>query len=126
MEPTLPNGTVVSVVDYGDTSPKRADIVMFHFPPNPERLTLKRIIGLPGDEIQIDPDDPLVYVNGKALEESYAQGATACGRTCGPRTVPDNNYFVMGDNRENSSDSRQGWYVPRQEILGFVKLNGDG
>ena len=97
---------------------------------DPDRDFIKRVIGTPGDTVQIDPGTGEVRVNGKLLSEPYIQGTTACGSACVYK-VPaadspeahdtcgsDDCYFVMGDNRQNSSDSRQGWMVPRENIIG--------
>jgi signal peptidase I len=64
-----------------------------------------------------------VYVNGEKLDERYAMGRTACLKTCDEITVPANHFFVLGDNREDSVDSRQGWLVDRGDITGKVILS---
>ena len=112
-------------------APARGDVIVFRSPTNVERDFIKRIIGVPGDTIEIVPEQNQVLVNGQAVEEPYIQGATTCSKGCGPWAVPPANseasittcgseacYFVMGDNRENSSDSRQGWLVPEENIIG--------
>ena len=112
-------------------APNRGDVIVFRAPTSPDRDFIKRIIGVPGDTIQIVPDKNQVLVNGNAIGETYTQGATTCSRGCGPWAVPPPNtkeslaacgstacYFVMGDNRQNSSDSRQGWLVPEENIIG--------
>lgn len=154
MAPTLPNGTEVEVRDYGKTLPKRGDIVVFHAPQSPGRDFIKRIIGLPGDTIEINEGTGEVMLNGTPLEEPYVQGVTNCNVSC-KWTVPQARgeisadysvkrtprmlltseaqeneacalsgcYFVLGDNRQNSSDSRGGWLVPAENILGRVDGN---
>jgi len=110
--------------------PERGDVIVFSAPTNPSRDFIKRIIGVPGDTVHIDEQNNIVEVNGKALTEPYITGLTHCGSACDV-TVPqsgtieahdtcasDNCYFVMGDNRQNSSDSRQGWLVPEENIVG--------
>jgi len=112
-------------------SPARGDVIVFRAPTNVDRDFIKRIIGVPGDTIQIMPDGNQVLVNGKPIDEPFIQGITTCSRGCGPWTVPPAHtnesikacgsaacYFVMGDNRQNSSDSRQGWLVPEENIIG--------
>jgi signal peptidase I len=143
MEPSLDNGEYLIVnklayaeidlslfdwlpfYDSGDdpvrhlwSSPDRGDVVVFRSPTNVRRDFIKRIIGVPGDVVQIDRTDGVVTVNGEILDESYVDGKTTCSGSCGPWVVPERAYFVMGDNRQNSSDSRQGWFVPEENIIG--------
>lgn len=102
-------------------SPKRGDVVVFHSPDRPERDFIKRIIGLPGDTVSIDGASGRVYVNGLPLEEPYVRGRTQCSATlmgCGPWVVPAGHYFVLGDNREQSTDSRFFGFVPEESIVG--------
>jgi signal peptidase I len=99
-------------------TPSRGDVVVFRSPTNVNRDFIKRIIGVPGDTVQIDRDAGRVRLNGEVIEESYIQGKTTCSSSCGPWVVPEGAYFVMGDNRQNSSDSRQGWFVPEGNIIG--------
>ena len=108
---------------------RRRDIVVFKFPEEPERDFIKRVIGLPGDTIELRKKQ--VYVNGTPLEEPYVRyldppqdGAptgddtdTDVRRNYGPVTVPAGHYFMMGDNRDNSQDSRYWGFLPR----GFIK-----
>ncbi len=110
--------------------PDRGDIIVFRAPTSPNRDFIKRIIGLPGDTIQITESGEVI-LNGEVLDEPYITGITNCNSTCEPLTIPaagspgshakcgsDACYFVMGDNRQNSSDSRQGWLVPEENIIG--------
>jgi signal peptidase I len=102
--------------------PQRGDIVIFKFPDNEKETYVKRVIGLPGDTVQIV--DGLVYINGSSepLEEDYLK-ETPLG-SYGPFTVPEGHYFVMGDNRNDSNDSRY-WidkYVSENKILGKAIL----
>jgi signal peptidase I len=111
-------------------TPHRGDIVVFRSPTSPSRDFIKRIIGLPGDVVEIDEASDRVSVNGKPLDEPYIQGLTTCGTNCRYEIPPAGSglayeecgssecYFVMGDNRQNSSDSRQDWLVPRENIIG--------
>lgn len=134
MEPTLHDGDrlivnklAYSQVDFGLldwaplidpgwrwNKPDRGDIVVFQSPVEDKEL-VKRIIGVPGDYIVID--DGRVYVNSKRLDEPYASGETDCEGPCNWR-VGDNEYFVLGDNRGHSLDSREGWMVTLDAIDG--------
>jgi signal peptidase I len=123
---------------------KRGDIVVFHYPVNPAQHFVKRVIGLPGDRLRLR--DKRVLINGVALEESYVRflpGPSDAYRDDFPKlgtiapsvdatwweefpklvrngelVVPEDHYFVMGDNRDNSSDSRYWGFVPRENIIG--------
>src|ERR1700737_1608129 len=106
-------------------SPKRQQIVIFKPPFDPTQPDyVKRVIGLPGETVEVR--DGAVWINGKKLEENYTMGTTEPPAKPElmapfpglPYTVPDNCYFVMGDNRENSLDSRYWGCVPRNDILG--------
>jgi len=99
-------------------TPQRGDVIVFRAPTSPDRDFIKRIIGVPGDVIEVEPATGKVKVNEKTLAEPYIKGKTTCQSACGPWLVPEHAYFVMGDNRQNSSDSRQGWYVPEENIIG--------
>lgn len=102
----------------GDGEPKRFDIVIFRYPDNEKQYFIKRVIGLPGETVDIR--DGKVYINNanEPLDDSFCP-ETPVG-SFGPYEVPDNCYFVMGDNRNHSNDSRF-WvhtYVREDEILG--------
>jgi signal peptidase I len=95
----------------------RGDIVVFWFPDDPSKSYIKRVIGLPGDIVEIH--DGLVRVNGSDLDESYLDPRfNLSHRSQGPFYVRPNYYFVMGDNRDNSSDSRAWGQVPKKYIYG--------
>ncbi len=101
--------------------PRRGDIVVFEYPRDVSKDYIKRVIGLPGETIEIR--DGKVFVNGVELEQPYLEGAaTYCvaGYPChsGPVTVPEGQVFVMGDNRANSSDSREWNALPLDRIVG--------
>lgn len=101
--------------------PRRGEIVVFHAPRRPDEVWIKRIIGLPGEEVEIR--DGQVYINGKALDEPYAHGSAS---SLSPVVVPAGTYFVMGDNRSQSTDSSD-WEgvgpIPLQNIIGKAWLS---
>jgi len=94
----------------------RGDIVVFHYPLNPKESFIKRVIGLPGDHIRIDQGT--VYINGKALKEPYVPARYRDHRSMAAGVVPPHEYFVMGDHRNISEDSRDFGPVPRSDIYG--------
>jgi signal peptidase I len=95
-------------------TPGRGDVVVFKSPKDGKEL-VKRVVGMPGEWVMVSND--AVYIDGKQLDEPYAQGATRCEDSCLWK-VPDGQYFMLGDNRENSLDSREGWTVPLSSIDG--------
>ncbi|MCU1385876.1 MAG: Signal peptidase [Acidobacteria bacterium] len=115
----LPTGTI-----------KRRDVLVFKYPEEPERDFIKRVIGLPGETVELR--EKKVYINGTPLDEPYVHFLTAPSAASelnevtsfdvreryGPVTVPANHYFVMGDNRDNSQDSRYWGFLPRENIKG--------
>jgi signal peptidase I len=106
---------------------RRGDIVVFKYPDEPERDFIKRVIGLPGETLELR--NKTVYINGKPLEEPYVHFLTPASEGSevtsqdvreryGPVTVPAGQYFVMGDNRDNSQDSRYWGFLPRSYVKG--------
>jgi signal peptidase I len=108
---------------------RRGDIVVFKYPEEPDRDFIKRVIGLPGDTIELR--NKKVFINGKGLDEPYvhflfpAEEGSDGGlndfdvrRNYGPVTVPADHYFMMGDNRDNSQDSRYWGFLPRSYVKG--------
>lgn len=93
---------------------QRGDVVVFLFPLNQEEDFIKRVVGLPGDKIEIF--NGVVYVNDYAIEEPYIMASPA--RDFSGRFVPEGMVFVMGDNRNNSSDSREWGFLPIDDIIG--------
>lgn len=102
--------------------PRRGDIIVFESPNQPqgqpERDFIKRIVGLPGETVEVH--DCAVFINGKPLDEPYIKEKPAY--TYGPKTVPPGHYFVLGDNRNNSSDSHSWGMVPKENIIGQAWL----
>lgn len=101
--------------------PKRQQIIVFEAPPQaaPDEDFIKRVIGLPGDTVVVKRG--IVFVNGKQLNEPYLNplpDPSAPQENTGPFQVPPGEYFVMGDNRDDSNDSRFWGYVPRANIIG--------
>lgn len=94
----------------------RGDIIVFHFPLDPAESFIKRVIGLPGDWVSIK--DGQVYVNGKLLKEPYVPTAYLGDETCAPVHVAPNHYYVLGDHRDFSNDSRDWGTVDRKYIYG--------
>jgi len=103
--------------------PERGDIIVFNPPLSSEKPYIKRVIGVPGDTVEVRQDG-YVYVNDAQVEESYIQGPiTECQqRTCDPVVVPEGEIYVLGDNRRNSSDSRIFGTVPIDNIIGKAWL----
>jgi signal peptidase I len=123
MEPNFHNGEYILTdkVSYRLHEPKRGDVVVFHSPQDERVDFIKRIIGIPGDMVELKGG--YVYLNGTKLEEQYINdpGQVAPGRFMHenmPVEVPMGQYLVMGDNRLHSSDSREWGFVTRVEIVG--------
>ena len=129
----VPTGSMIPIVQPGDRlivnrlaylfdEPDRGDIVMFAYPDDESENYLKRIIGLPGEKVEIK--DGLVYINdsNKPLDEPYINDPP--NGDFGPYNVPDNSYFMLGDNRDESKDARY-WdvkYVKKEKIVGKAWL----
>jgi signal peptidase I len=142
MEPTLLVGDHILVTKfiYGThipftnyvilpvSSPKRGDVVVFEYPKDESIDFIKRVIGLPGDKLQII--NKQVYINGKKLYEPYAYygdpeilpASESPRDNFGPVVVPEGEYFMMGDNRDFSNDSRYWGFVKRDLILGKAEI----
>ena len=95
---------------------ERGDVVVFRYPPDPSKSYIKRVIGVAGDHIRIDGGQ--VYVNGEALDEGYVPPAYTDARSYPEITVPPDSYFVLGDHRSMSSDSREFGAVNQTFIYG--------
>ncbi len=122
MEPSLHNQELILVDKwtYLFRPPARGDVIVFVAPPRPTQDYIKRVIGLPGDTITVQ--NTTVIVDGVTLNESYVspnnQGNQYDYRHIQDLVVPPNDYFVMGDNRADSDDSRHWGFVPRKNIIG--------
>jgi signal peptidase I len=124
MLPTLQidDRLVVEKISYHFNPPQRGDIVVFRAPQEALDLVgstshdayIKRVVGLPGETIEIK--DGTVFIDGKALEENYLQAPPAY--TWGPQVVPEDEYLVLGDNRNSSSDGHLWGFLPRESIIG--------
>jgi signal peptidase I len=116
MEPGFHEGEriLVNKVVYHFAEPKRGDVIILHPPIAPEAVYIKRIIAIPGDSVSVK--NGAVYVNGTKLDEPYVQNPAAY--TLAEMKVPDNEYFVLGDNRNVANDSHRGWTLPRENIVG--------
>lgn len=129
MEDALLVGDQLIVDKFGSRPIVRGQILVFKAPAEPETDLIKRVIGLPGETVEVR--DRTVYIDGKALDEPYArflfessiveQASVAGGdprRRYGPVTIPAGQYFMMGDNRDGSSDSRYWGTVPEANLKG--------
>jgi signal peptidase I len=105
---------------YRSRAPRRGEIVMLLYPLKPDRSFVKRVIGEEGDELR--GRDGRVFVNDQPLDEPYVAEEYRSHRDWGPVVVPEGYYFVMGDHRNNSSDSRHWGFVPAKYIVGKVWL----
>lgn len=146
------------VIDIGD--PERGDVVVFRYPEDPTIPYIKRVVGLPGDQIVYDVLDKVLYVNGEKIEQEFVSSYLATGsgsymtgadhhienlgevkhdilvipeRFSGGEyqqmTLSEGQYFVLGDNRDNSKDSRYWGAVPEENLIGkafFIWMNWDG
>ena len=111
---------IVEKLSYRFGDPERFDIIVFRPYENEKEYYIKRIIGLPGETVQID-ENGKIYINGEVLEENYgAETIRSAGRASKPITLGEDEYFVMGDNRNNSKDSRSEdvGNVSRSQIIG--------
>lgn len=119
MEPSLHSGefVIVNKLAYKLGTPQRGDVIVFLFPRDPEQEYIKRVIGLPGDQVEIG--DGEVKVNGKLLDEPYILQPP---RYSGTWRVPENSLFVLGDNRNNSSDSHNWGPVTLDYVVGKALL----
>ena len=121
MENTLSDGDnlIVDKITYRFSDPKRYDIIVFPYQYEENTYFIKRIIGLPGETVQIV--DGIIYIDGEALQESYGREVMKnSGLAADPVTLVEDEYFVLGDNRNDSTDSRDPSVgkIPRDRIIG--------
>jgi signal peptidase I len=122
MAPTLEDHDrlIVNKLVYELGDPRPGDIVMLYYPVNPEKMFVKRVIAKEGDTVRIV--DGRVYVNDVPLHDDYVPAEFRSHDDWGPTVIQQGYYFVMGDHRNNSSDSRHWGPVPKKYIVGKVKL----
>jgi signal peptidase I len=122
MAPTLADQDrlIVNKLAYRIGDPRRGDIVMLYYPINPEKSFVKRVIAEENDVVRIV--DGRVYVNDVPLRDDYVPPEYRSHDDYGPQVVPEGYYFVMGDHRNNSSDSRHWGMVPKKYIIGRVQV----
>ena len=122
MAPTLEDQDrlIVNKLAYRIGEPHHGDIVMLYYPIDPNKSFVKRVIAEEGDTVRIV--DGHVFVNEAPLDDSYVPDEFRDHNDWGPQVVPEGYYFVMGDHRNNSSDSRHWGQVPKKYIVGKVKV----
>jgi signal peptidase I len=122
MAPTLEDQDrlIINKFAYRLDQPRLGDIVMLYYPIDPSKSFVKRLIAGEGDQVRIV--DGRVYRNGVLLDDSFVQPDYRSHDDWGPEVVPEGYYFVMGDHRNNSSDSRIWRYVPKKYIVGKVQM----
>ena len=123
MAPQFPNGAFyfVNKTVYKSSEPKRTDVIVFKSPPRPEIEYVKRVIAIPGETVEVRNEH--VFINGVPIDEPYLAPGTftlswKLFENSEKVTVPENSYFVLGDDRTHSSDSREWGFVPRENIIG--------
>lgn len=126
----IPSGSMLQTLQIGDhvlvnkfiytfTDPERGDIIVFKYPEDPSRDFIKRVIGLPGEVIEVK--DRIVYINGKPIKEDYLNKPNSefsVYNNASRRRIPPDCYFMMGDNRDNSMDSRKWGFLKSDLVRG--------
>lgn len=122
MAPTLADQDrlIVNKLAYRVGEPRRGDVVMLYYPLNPDKSFVKRVIAEEGDSVRMV--DGRVYVNDVPVRDEYVPTEFRSHDDWGPQVIPEGYYFVMGDHRNNSSDSRHWGFVPKRYIIGRVQL----
>jgi len=127
MEPDFHNGEylLIEKVSYRFQGPKRGDVIVFHYPRNPSVNYIKRIIALPGETVRIENGH--ILINGQTLDESYLSGSDQTLIDANPElsyevSLNNKQYFVLGDNRAHSSDSREWGPLDSNFIIGRTAL----
>lgn len=123
MEPNYNEGEIylLNKIKYKITNPKRFDVVVVNT--KSSKYMIKRVIGLPGEELEYKDDT--LYINGEKVEETFLRASATEDfkmENLGIVKIPENHYFVLGDNRANSTDSRVFGVVSEQEIIGKVEF----
>ncbi len=122
MLPNIQDGDwiIVGKLAYRLGEAQRGDTIVFDPPEqlNSEYPFIKRLIGLPGETIEVS--NGYVYVNGVRLEEDYLNARPSY--TFGPTVIPEGQYFVLGDNRNSANDSHNGWTVPEENLIGKARI----
>lgn len=121
MVPTIEinDKVIVTNFSYWFEGPQRGDVVVFRYPQDPKKDYIKRCIGLPGETIQFQNSQ--LYVNGQLVEEPYLPEGLQF-EDYGPVQVPEGQYFMCGDNRNHSSDSRAWGFVEKKFIIGKAQV----
>ena len=122
MAPTLADQDrlIVNKLAYRIGEPRRGDIVMLYYPIDPDKSFVKRVIAEEGDQVRIV--DGRVFVNDVPMQDDFVAPEYRSHDDFGPTVIPEGYYFVMGDHRNNSSDSRHWGFVPKKYIIGRVQI----
>ncbi|MFH1745108.1 MAG: signal peptidase I [bacterium] len=119
---------IIDELSYRFNAPERGDIIVFRYPKDPQEYFIKRLIGLPGEEIQIKEGNIIIYnsnsQNGFILEEEYLDGVKTYSSSAEKIKLGENEYYVLGDNRNSSKDSRSFGSVNKSFIVGRVFFRG--
>ena len=117
---------IIDEISFRFRDPERGEIIVFRYPRDPDQYFIKRVVGMPGETIEINNNRVVVYnnefPNGTELQEEYLNGETTFGKE--KVTLGENEYYVLGDNRDSSLDSRSFGALERNEVIGRVWLRG--
>ena len=124
MEPSFENSDylIIDEISYRFRDPQRGEVVVFKYPQNPSFRYIKRIVGLPGETIEIEDGKVIIFDNGKSqiLDESDYLSSDLSTPGSLRISLDEDEYFVLGDNRAVSSDSRRWGFLPEENIVGRV------